>query len=78
MTDLFIEINPGYIIPISAIQIIQWKDGKLRIRYDKAGTTAAVDVVDVRGSAEYLYESLRKMTITFETGPEFETEAPEL
>jgi hypothetical protein len=72
MTDLFIEINPGYIIPLSAIQMVQWKDDKLRIRYDKAGTSTSVDIADVRGSAQYLYESIRKLTMTFETGPEFD------
>jgi hypothetical protein len=74
MSDHFIEINPGFIIPIRAIQLVQWKDGKLRLRYDKAGTSTAVDIADVRGSAEYLYESIRKITITYETGPEFDTE----
>ena len=74
MIDLFIEIAPGYIIPLSAIQMIQWKDDKLRIRYDKAGTSTAVDIADVRGSARYLYDRLRRMTMTFETGPAFETE----
>ena len=74
MTDHFIEINPGFIIPIRSIQLVQWKDGKLRLRYDKAGTSTAVDITDVRGSAEYLYESIRKITITYETGPEFDTE----
>ena len=72
MTDLFIEINPGYIIPLRAIQVVQWKDDKLRIRYDKAGTSTSVDVTDVRGSAQYLYEGIRRLTMTFETGPEFE------
>ena len=74
MTDLFIELNPGFIIPLSCIQVIQWKDKNLKIRYDKAGTSTTVDIADVRGSAEFLYESLRKLTMTFETGPEFESE----
>ncbi len=76
MNDLFIEINPGYIIPLSAIQLVEWKDEKLRIRYDKAGTSTSVDVVDVRGSALYLYESIKRLAITYETGPEFQTTDP--
>ena len=74
MTDLFIEINPGFIIPLSAIQVVQWKDDNLRILYDKAGTSTSVDIADVRGSARYLYDNIRRLTMTFETGPEFDAE----
>ena len=69
--DRFVELKPGYMIPITAIQIIQWKNNKLRIVYDKLGTMTTVEIEDIRGSAGYLYDELRKLAITFEMGPEF-------
>ena len=70
--ELFLEISPGYMIPLRAIQAVQWKDDALRIAYDKAGTSTTVEIKDVRGAARYLYEQLRNHALTYETGPEFE------
>ena len=39
--------------------------------YDKAGTSTTVEIEDVRDSARYLYDKLRDLAISYETGPEF-------
>jgi hypothetical protein len=72
MQDRFLEISPGYLIPIDLIKIVRWKDNKLRIAYDKSGTLTTVEVENVRESARYLYDKLRDLAITYETGPEFQ------
>lgn len=74
MHDKFLEVSPGYLIPIRLITAVQWKDEKLRIAYEKGDSNATVEVEDVRGSASYMYEQLRDLAITYETGPEFEPE----
>lgn len=74
MEDKFLEIKPGYLIALSSIQAVRWKDGNLRIAYDKGGSSTTVEIEDVRGSAEYMYDNLRKIAITYEMGPEFDTD----
>lgn len=78
MAAVFLEISPGYLIPIGAISAVQWKDGSLRIAYDKGGSQTTVEVKDVRGAAQYLYEQLREHALTYETGPEFEADENEM
>ena len=55
----FIEVSPGYMIAIRLIHGIQWKDGKLRIAYEKGDSVTTVTVDNKRGAAEYLYSELR-------------------
>ena len=74
MEDKFVEVSPGYLIPIRNIIAVQWKDDKLIIAFDKGGSPSKVEVEDVRGAAQYMYEQLRNLAITYETGPEFETD----
>lgn len=77
MESKFLEISPGYLIPIDSIQIVRWKDEKLRIAYDKSGTLTTVEVENVRDSARFVYDKLRDLTITYETGPEFDADEEE-
>ena len=69
----FVEVSPGYLIAIRTIQAIQWKDDKLIIAYDKGGSSAKIEVKNVRGAADYLFEQLRRLSLTYETGPELDT-----
>ena len=70
----FIEVSPGYMIPIRLIHGIQWKEEKLRIAYEKGDGVTTVTIDNKRGAAEYLYQELRELAITYETGPNFDIE----